>query len=132
MRKIFVLVFVIALNFALFADRVVGEGNSYSEYPFIVFVGQLVEITPYSVVFENTLYETNTTTEKIGKLIRVFERDTDFRSHGMANALRAASVKNGKMRLSFYLDNVTRIFSNDVSNYARYLPLLHLVLIRMF
>lgn len=126
MRKISVLIFVIALNFALFADRTVEPGNSYSEFPFIVFVGQLVEITPFSVIFENTLYETDTTTEKIGQLIKVFERDTDFRSHGMANALRAASVKNGKMRLSFYLDNIPRIFSNDASTYVRYVPLMHL------
>ena len=126
MRKISVLVFVIALNFALFADKVVGEGNSYSEFPFIIFVGQLVEITPFSVVFENTLYETTTNTEKIGQLIQVFEKDTDFRSHGMANALRAASVKDGKMRLSFYLDNVSRIFSDDASTYVRYVPLMHL------
>ena len=75
MRKISVLVFVIALNFALFADKVVGEGNSYSEFPFIIFVGQLVEITPFSVVFENTMYETATSTEKIGQLIQVFEKD---------------------------------------------------------
>lgn len=126
MRKISVLVFIIALNFALFADKVVGEGNSYSEFPFIIFVGQLVEITPFSVVFENTLYETTTNTEKIGQLIQVFEKDTDFRSHGMANALRAASVKDGKMRLSFYLDNVSRIFSDDASTYVRYVPLMHL------
>lgn len=126
MRKISVLVFVIALNFALFADKVVGEGNSYSEFPFIIFVGQLVEITPFSVVFENTMYETATSTEKIGQLIQVFEKDTDFRSHGMANALRAASVKDGKMRLSFYLDNVSRIFSDDASTYVRYVPLMHL------
>ena len=126
MRKISVFVFIIALNFALFADKVVGEGNSYSEFPFIIFVGQLVEITPFSVVFENTLYETTTNTEKIGQLIQVFEKDTDFRSHGMANALRAASVKDGKMRLSFYLDNVSRIFSDDASTYVRYVPLMHL------
>lgn len=126
MRKISVLIFVIALNFVLFADRVVEPGNSYSEFPFIIFVGQIVEVTPFSVVFENTLYETNTTTEKIAQLIQVFDKDTDFRSHGMANALRAASVKNGKMRLSFYLDNITRIFSDDASTYVRYVPLMHL------
>ncbi|MBP5406738.1 hypothetical protein J6Z19_06285 [bacterium] len=126
MRKILVLIFVVALNFTLFADRTAGKGNSYSEFPFIVLVGQLVEINPFSVVFENTLYEANTDTEKIGRLIEVFEKDTDFRSHGMANALRAASVKNGKMRLSFYVDNIFRIFSNDASTYVRYLPLLHL------
>lgn len=126
MRKIFALVFIIALNFALFADRVVGDGDSYSEFPFIIFVGQLVEVTPFSVVFENTLYETTTSTEKIGQLIKVFDRDTDFRAHGMANALRAASVKDGKMRLSFYLDNITKIFSDDASTYVRYVPLMHL------
>ncbi|MBO4705687.1 MAG: hypothetical protein J5647_08145 [Spirochaetaceae bacterium] len=126
MRKISVLIFVIALNFTLFADRTVGAGNSYSEFPFIILVGQLVDVTPFSVVFENTLYETNTTTEKIGQMIKIFDSDTDFRSHGMANALRAASVKNGKMRLSFYLDNITKIFSDDASTYVRYLPLFYL------
>ena len=126
MRKIFVLFFVIAVQFALFADRNVGAGNSYSEFPFIIFVGQIVDITPYSVIIENTLYETSTSSEHIRNLIEVFSRDLDFRSHGMANALRAASVKDGKMRLSFYLDNITKIFSDDASTYVRYLPLMHL------
>ena len=127
MKKIFVLIFVMVLNFALFAvERTVEKGNSYAEFPFIVFVGQIVEITPFSVVFENTLYETGTNNDKIGRLIRIFEQDTDFRSHGMANALRAASVKDGKMRLAFYVDNIAKIFSNDASTYVRYLPLFHL------
>jgi hypothetical protein len=126
MRKILALLFVIALHFSLFADRTVGDGNSYSEYPYIIFVGQIVEITPFAVIMENTMYETTTSTEKIGKLIEVFDKDIDFRSHGMANALRAASVKDGKMRLSFYIDNIFKIFSDDASTYVRYLPLLYL------
>lgn len=126
MRKIFVICFVLALNLALFADKVVGSGNSYSEFPYIIFVGQIIEVTPFSVVFENTVYDTNTTTEKIGELIALFDKDNDFRSHGMANALRAASVKDGKMRLSFYVDNIAKIFSDDAATYVRYVPLFHL------
>jgi hypothetical protein len=30
------------------------------------------------------------------------------------------------MRLSFYLDNITKIFSDDASTYVRYVPLMHL------
>lgn len=126
MRKIFAIVFILALNSMLFADRTVSEGNSYSEFPFIIFVGQLVEITPFSVIFENTLKETTATTEQISAMINVFEKDTDFRSHGMASAMHAANVKDGKMRLSFYLDNITKIFSDDASTYVRYVPLFHL------
>ncbi len=127
MRKILALSFIIALTSILFAtERTVGEGNSYSEYSYIVMVGQVVEITPFSIVFENTAYETRATENRIRALSTTFNRDTDFRAHGMANALRAASVHNGKMRLNFYIDNILKIFDDNVSTYMKYLPLYYL------
>lgn len=126
MRRFLTLLFVTVSFLPLFADRVSGEGNSYSEFPFIVMVGQVVEITPFSVIFENTAYETKTNDAKIKMLHSYFSRDNDFRSHGMANALRAASVNNGKMRLNFYLDNILKIFDDNVTTYMKYLPLYYL------
>lgn len=127
MRKIFVIFFVFALVFPLFADRTVGQGNSYSEFPFIIFVGQVVEVTPFSVTFENTAFGTGTNDARIKQLFIQLNSEPDFRSHGMANALRAASVKNGKMRLTFYLDNILQIFDDNVTTYTRYIPLYFLV-----
>lgn len=126
MRKIFVISFIIALASMLYADRMVGAGNSYSEYSYIIMVGQVVEITPFSIIFENTAYETRATDNRIKALSYTFNRDTDFRSHGMANALRAASVNNGKMRLNFYIDNILKIFDDNVATYMKYLPLYYL------
>lgn len=127
MRKIFAISFIIALTSLLFAtERTVGAGNSYSEYSYIVMVGQVVEITPFSIIFENTAYETRATDSRISALSYTFNRDTDFRAHGMANALRAASVNNGKMRLNFYIDNILKIFDDNVSTYMKYLPLYYL------
>ncbi|MBO4712177.1 hypothetical protein J5681_09745 [bacterium] len=127
MKKLFALLFIVSLTFPFFAEeRIAGTGNSYSEFPFIIFVGQIVDVTPFSVTFENTLYETRTTTEKIKNLFTALNRENDFRSHGMANALRAASVKDGKMRLTFYLDNIFLIFDDNVTTYMRYIPLYYL------
>lgn len=127
MRKLLALIFIVSLTFPFFAEeRVAGAGNSYSEFPFIIFVGQVVEITPFSVTFENTLYETKATDERIAGLFTALNRENDFRSHGMANALRAASVKNGKMRLTFYLDNILLIFDDNVTTYMKYIPLYYL------
>lgn len=127
MKKLLALLFIVSLTFPFFAEeRIAGAGNSYSEFPFIIFVGQIVEVTPFSVTFENTLYETKATNEKINNLFTALNRENDFRSHGMANALRAASVKDGKMRITFYLDNVLLIFDDNVTTYMRYIPLYYL------
>ena len=130
MKKFLIIILAAFLFFPLFAEnnRNAGKGNSYSEFSFIVMVGQVVEVTPFSVIFENTAYPTGTTDPKIRMLGAYFSRDTDFRSHGMANALRAASVKNGKMRLNFYIDNILRIFDDNVTTYMKYLPLYYLFL----
>ena len=125
--KKFLILFIVLVSFLpLFADRTVEAGNSYSEFSYIVMVGQIVEVTPFSVVFENTAYGTNTSNEKIAMLSAYFSRDTDFRSHGLANALRATSVKDGKMRLNFYVDNILRIFDDNVTTYMRYLPIYYI------
>lgn len=126
MRKFFLFFIVFTLTFSLFAERTVGEGNSYSEFPFIIFVGQVVEVTPFSVTFENTAFETKATDARVRQLFRQLSSEPDFRSHGMANALRAASVKNGKMRLNFYLDNILQIFDDNVTTYTKYIPLYYL------
>ena len=127
MKKLLALLFIVSLTFPFFAEeRIAGAGNSYSEFPFIIFVGQIVEVTPFSVTFENTLYETKANDAKIRNLFTALSRENDFRSHGMANALRAASVKDGKMRITFYLDNVLLIFDDNVTTYMRYIPLYYL------
>ena len=127
MRKFLILFLAAVSFFQLFAEkRSVAEGNSYSEFPYIIMVGQVVELTPFSVVFENTAYETRATNARIEQLNTIFSHDNDFRSHGMANALRAATVKDGKMRLNFYIDNILKIFDDDAMTYMRYLPLYYL------
>ena len=126
MRKLVTFFFVLVLAFPIFAERNVGAGNSYSEFPFIIFVGQVVEVTPFSVTFENTAYGTGTNNERIKQLFAQLNSEPDFRSHGMANALRAASIKNGKMRLTFYLDNILQIFDDNVTTYMKYIPLYYL------
>ena len=83
-------------------------------------------MTPFSVTFENTLYETKATNDRIKGIFMALSREPDFRSHGMANALRAASVKDGKMRLTFYLDNILLIFDDNVTTYMKYVPLYYL------
>ena len=126
MKKVLILFFAMISFLPLFAERTVEPGNSYSEFSYIVMVGQVVEVTPFSVVFENTAYETAATNEKIKQLNLLYHHDSDFRSHGMANALYAASVKDGKMRLAFYVDNILKIFDDNVTTYMRYLPLYYL------
>ena len=123
MRKLFVIFFVFATALPLFAARTVEPGNSYSEFPYIIFVGQVVEVTPFSVTFENTAFGTGTNDVRIQQLFLQLNSEPDFRSHGMANALRAASVKDGKMRLTFYLDNILKIFDDNVTTYMKYVPL---------
>lgn len=127
MKKLISLIFVIFSVSCLFAARTVEKGNSYAEFPVVVFVGQIVEVTPFSVTFENTAYGTATSNERISQLFTQLASEPDFRSHGLANALRAASVKDGKMRLSFYLDNILQIFDDNVTTYTRYIPLYFLV-----
>ncbi len=126
MRRLFLLLFIVAATFHLMAERTAGEGNSYSEFSFVVFVGQIVEVTPFSVVVENTAYETGASNERINQLYTMLNAETDFRSHGLANALRCASVKDGKMRLTFYADNILQIFDDNVTTYMRYVPLYYL------
>lgn len=124
MKKFLILILAAVSFLPLFADnRTVGAGNSYSEFSYIVMVGQVVEITPFSVVVENTAYGTTTNDDKINALHNFFSHDTDFRSHGMANALRPVTVKDGKMRLNFYLDNILKIFDDDATTYMKYLPI---------
>jgi len=36
------------------------------------------------------------------------------------------SVKDGKMRVSFYLDNILRVFDDDVRTYMRYIPVYYM------
>jgi len=127
MKKVLILFFAVISFLPLFAElRTVEAGNSYSEFTYIVMVGQIVEVTPFSVVFENTAYGTTASNEKIRALNAYFNYDNDFRSHGMANALYAASVKDGKMRLSFYIDNILKIFDDNVTTYMKYIPLYYL------
>lgn len=113
--------FVIFFSTGLYAEET--GRNSYSEFPVIVFVGQVVEITPFSVVFENTYAETGATDEKVKQLIDAYSSSLDYRDHGFANALKVISVKDGKMRVALYLDNITKVFHDDVRTYMKFIPL---------
>ena len=128
MRKTTLLFFAALLTFQLFAERTIGGGNSYSEFPFVVFVGQVVDVTQFSVTFENTVYGTTVTNGVIKNLYTALNNETDYVAHGFANALRAASVKDGKMRLTFYLDNLLLIFDDNVTTYMKYIPVYYLFL----
>ena len=126
MKKLMIaIVFVILLYGSLVAEIPAQEGDSIVEFPSIVFVGQVVEITPFSVIFENTFAGTKATDEQILKLIDYYNSSTDFRAHGFANALQVVSVKDGKMRIGLYLDNITKVFSDDVRNYMKFIPLFY-------
>ena len=126
--KKFLVLLLLVVTFQLYAEkRVVGAGNSYSEFPYIVLVGQIVNVTMFSVTFENTAYETTASNSRIQMMKDYFNHDKDYLSHGMATALKAASVaENGKMRLNFYIDNIWQIFDDDVNTYLKYLPLVYL------
>lgn len=127
MRKLLLtLLFTVLLSGVLSAEIEVNEGDSVVEYQTIVLVGQIVEVTPYSIIFENTYADTKVTDEQIKDLIRSYSSSLDFRAHAFANSLKVATVKDGKMRLSFYLDNITKVFDDDVKNYMKFIPLFYL------
>ena len=71
---------------SLHAEIEVNEGDSVVEFPTIVLVGQIVEITPYSVIFENTYSGTKVTDKQIQDLIKYYSNSTDFRAHAFANS----------------------------------------------
>ena len=127
MKKVMItILFAILLGGNLFGSIKINEGDSVVEFPNIILVGQVVEITPFSIIFENTFAETKATDEQIKKLIEYYNSSIDFRAHGFANALQVISVKDGKMRIAFYLDNITRVFSDDVKNYMQFIPLFYM------
>lgn len=127
MKKIMITIFfAILFGGTLWGAIEVNEGDSFVEFPSIVLVGQVVEITPFSVIFENTFAGTKATDEQIRNLIEYYNSSIDFRAHAFANALQVISVKDGKMRIGFYLDNITRVFSDDVKNYIKFIPLFYM------
>ena len=127
MRRILItLLFTVFFGGVLSADILVNEGDSVVEFPTIVLVGQIVEITPYSVIFENTYADTKVTDTQIRNLIKYYSSSTDFRAHAFANSLKVLTVKDGKMRIAFYLDNITKVFDDDVKNYMKFIPLFYL------
>lgn len=127
MKKLMTLILaVVLLGTSLYGKIEVNEGDSLVEFPVIVIVGQIVEVTPYSVIFENTYEGTNVTDEQIKKTIEYFASGSDFRARGFANALKVVSAKDGKMRVSFYLDNILKIFDDDVRTYMKYIPIYYM------
>ncbi len=101
--------------------------NSYVEFPEIVMVGKVVEITPYSIIVENSDTGTNIDNSFVAYIREKFAEGIDFRDHGFANALKLVTVKDGHMRLNFYLDNIPSVFHFDVSTYTQFLPLFFIV-----
>jgi uncharacterized membrane protein len=100
--------------------------RSYVEVPYIVMTGQIVEITPFSIKVGNTAYETRATNEQVRRLVEEHLRSLDFRSHGFGRALNTVEIKDGRMQMGFYLDNLTKVFHDEVQTYMRFLPLLYL------
>ncbi|MGI6394151.1 MAG: hypothetical protein ACOX2F_05405 [bacterium] len=127
MKKIFLTIAVtLLITTSLFGKMEVNVGDSLVEFPVIVIVGQVVDITPFSVVFENTFEGTNVTNEQIQNIVNYYSTSTDFRAKGFSNAMKVVSVKDGKMRISFYLDNILKVFDDNVRTYMRYLPVYYM------
>jgi hypothetical protein len=125
MRKV-----ITVLAFVFLFGNLAGEeyvpGNSYVEFPLVVFVGQIVELTPYSVTVENTFAETKATERIIDRMIKGHSRSTHYTDHGFANALKVVSVKDDRMRMSFYLDNIIKVFDSDIRNYTKFIPVYYM------
>lgn len=80
MKRIMITFIFVFLQFiSLSGDIKVNEGDSVVEFPVIVIVGQVVEITPFSIIFENTYQGTNVTDEQINKIIEYYSSSVDFR-----------------------------------------------------
>ncbi len=128
MKKIVCLILSLFAAAALFAgSRNVEPGNSYTEFPTIVIVGQVVEVDPFKVVIENTYQETFATTDRVRAISDYFfTSTTDYSAHGFAMALKAVTIEKNRMRMTMYADNIFQIFDDDVSTYMRYIPLLFL------
>jgi hypothetical protein len=128
MKKLSTAIFAtLLLSLSLYGEIKADKGDSIVEFPVIVIVGQVVEITPFSVIFENTFEGTNVSSEQIKKVIDYYSTSIDFRAQGFANAMRVVSVKDGKMRVSFYLDNILKVFDDDVRTYMRYIPVYYML-----
>lgn len=125
-KLILTLLITVLLSGVLWAEIEYKEGDSIVEFPTIILVGQIVEVTPYSIIFENTYADTKVTEKQIKDLIKYYSSSMDFRAHAFANSLKVVTVKDGKMRLAFYLDNITKVFDDDVKNYMKFIPLFYL------
>jgi hypothetical protein len=126
MKRIIILILSVFISFSISGKKLINKGDSVVEFPVIVLVGQVVEINPYSIVFENTYTETRASKEQISDIVEFYSNSVDFRAHGLVNALRAVSVKDGKMRFSLYLDNILKIFDDDVSTYMKFIPVYYM------
>jgi hypothetical protein len=127
MKRIIAVIFItFLLSLTVYGEMKANEGDSVAEFPVIVIVGQIVEITPFSVVFENTYEGTNVTDDQIKNIIEYYSSSVDHRAHGFANALKVVSVKNGKMRVSLYLDNILLLFDDDIRTYMKYIPVYYM------
>ncbi|HQM86158.1 MAG TPA: hypothetical protein PLD55_15875 [bacterium] len=107
-------------------DKKGGVLDSYVEFPVIVFVGQITNLTPYSIIFENRYATTKATNDKINKLMEGYASSIDPMSHGFAKALKVVTVVDNRMRASFYLDNITSVFADDMQSYMKFLPLYYM------
>jgi|GEM_PF-1427249 len=101
--------------------------NSYIEFPTIVLVGQVTDITLRSVTFSNPIYETPLTVERLDRARTKLESSRNETDKGFLRALRLVSVKNDHMQMTFYPDMMTKIFHDDLNTYQQYLPLFFLM-----
>ncbi len=102
--------------------------RSYAEFPYIVMTGQIVEVTPFSIKVGNTAFETRATNEQVKRLVEQYlTSSVDFRAHGFARALSTIEINGKNMEMGFYLDNLTRVFHDEVQTYLRFLPLFYLM-----
>ncbi len=100
--------------------------NSFVEFPFIILVGQVIDITPHSVIVENTEHETFVSNTRIKTMRKSFYKQIDFRAHAFANAMKLVSVEDNHMRLNFFLDNINQVFHQEIRTYLDFLPLVYM------
>ncbi|HOW50441.1 MAG TPA: hypothetical protein PLV42_00190 [bacterium] len=101
--------------------------NSFIEFPTIVLVGQVVDITPTSVTIGNTAFTTALSPDRLATLRAKLESSYNTIDKGFLRALRLVSVKDDHMQMTFYPDMLAKIFHDDANTYLQYLPLFYLV-----
>lgn len=125
MKIFFLLLFIIALATPAFAEEPPVK-DSFVQFPYVVFVGQVVDITPQSVIVQNTRATTELDNDRLTQLINRLSNNHEDASHAFGSTLKLVTVNNGHMQLNFYLDNINTVFHQDINTYLQFLPLFYM------